>query len=92
MNISDRLGQLDEMVNSTRSTPVNWQNYLRNGITELNTGLDRVSREDLAIKGFPKGMSGNELISFWKSVWIEFADTLKAWPDIRHAAEECFNE
>ena len=40
------------------------------------------------VKGLPAVMDGDELVSFWKSVWADFAAALKAWPEIRDAAEK----
>ena len=83
---SDRLEQLGGLLADTESVPVNWQNYLRNGVTQLNKDLQVSSREDFAVKGLPKGMEGEELIEFWRVVWAGFADALNAWPEIRQAA------
>jgi len=85
---SDRLEQLSGLLEAAASTPVNWQNYIRNGITQLNKDLEVASSPDFAVKGFPKGMEGEELIGFWRDVWSGFADALNAWPEIRQAATE----
>ena len=68
--------------------PVNWQNYLRNGIAQLNADLDKASRDDFALKGLPKDREGEELIAFWRNVWADFSAALNAWPEIREAAAE----
>jgi hypothetical protein len=85
---AERLGHLSMLLETAKSAPVNWQNYLRNGISQLNTDLDRASREDFVVKGLPATMETDELIRFWKSVWTDFASALKAWPKIREAATE----
>ena len=85
---AERLGHLSMLMETGKSAPVNWQNYLRNGISQLNTDLDRASREDLVVKGLPATMDTDELIAFWKTVWADFASTLKAWPKIRDTATE----
>lgn len=90
LSSSSRLNHLEKLMTSAASTPVNWQNYLRNGIKQLNTDLDIASREDFPVKGFPQNLEGSELIAFWKNVWLEFADTLTAWPEIREAATAYF--
>lgn len=85
------LQKLDSLLATAEATPVNWQNYLRNGITQLNTDLDRVSREDFQVKGSPATMDGDALITFWKTVWGDYATALKAWPEIRDAATDIVN-
>ena len=86
------LKKLTSLLATAEATPVNWQNYLRNGITQLNTDLDRVSREDFKVKGLPATLDGNDLITFWKDVWGDYATALKAWPEIRDAATEIVND
>jgi len=83
---SARLAQLTELLASTEPAPVNWQNYLRNGITQLNADLELASRENFKIRGVPAGLEGDELIAFWRKVWRDFADAITAWPEIRQAA------
>ena len=89
---SERLQHLSALLESTEPGPVNWQNYLRNGISQLNIDLDRASRPDFMVQGTPADMESDELISFWKSVWGDFATVLKAWPEIRVAAEKTINQ
>ena len=88
---SERLQHLSTLLETTEEAPVNWQNYLRNGISQLNIDLDRASRPDFEVKGLPADMDSDELIDFWKSVWGDFATALKAWPEIRDAAEKVIN-
>lgn len=88
---SERLQHLSDLLETTETVPVNWQNYLRNGISQLNIDLDRASRPDFTVQGSPADMESDELISFWKSVWGDFATVLKAWPVIRDAAEKIIN-
>lgn len=85
---AERLGHLSKLLETAKSAPVNWQNYLRNGITQLNTDMDRASREDFVVRGLPATMDTDELVAFWTSVWSDFASALKAWPKIREAATE----
>jgi len=83
---SARLGQLTGLLASTDPAPVNWQNYLRNGITQLNADLDFASRENFKVRGVPATLEGDDLIEFWRSVWRDFSDAISAWPEIRQAA------
>ena len=83
---SDLLQHLGALLSEATSAPVNWQNYLRNGMTQLNKDLDRASRDDLPIKGLPSDIEGEQLIEFWKETWADFAAALDAWPKIRKAA------
>jgi hypothetical protein len=83
---SQRLRQLTALLEKTGPAPVNWQNYLRNGISQLNADLDLASREDFTVRGSPTGLEGDELITFWKKTWSDFAAALKAWSEIRDAA------
>jgi len=83
---SERLGHLTKLLEKTAPAPVNWQNYLRNGIAQLNADLDMASRKDFVVRGLPATMETDDLIAFWKKVWSDFAATLKAWQDIRDAA------
>ena len=85
-----RLSHLDELMKQAQSTPVNWQNYLRNGIRQLNSDLDTASREDFEVTGYPGDLKGAELIAFWRDTWNGFAGALTAWTDIRKAAEAYF--
>jgi len=91
-NSSKRLNQLDSLLASAESAPVDWQNYLRNGIRQLNVGLDAASREDFPVKGFLDKLEGEQLIVFWKETWVGFAEALVAWPEIRRAASELVAE
>jgi len=88
---SELLQKLTSLLAKAEATPVNWQNYLRNGITQLNTDLDRVSRDNFEIKGLPATLDGDALITFWKAVWSDYANALKAWPEIRDVATEIVN-
>lgn len=90
-NDSERLDQLTSLLATTKPVPVNWQNYLRNGISQLNADLDLASRDDFTVKGLPATMESDELIMFWKDVWGDFATALKAWPEIRGAATKIIN-
>lgn len=83
---SEQLEHLSSLLARTESAPVNWKNYLRNGITKLNSDLDKASRQDFPVKGLPKGIEGEELIGFWRDVWAGFSAALNAWPEIRQAA------
>ena len=85
---SESLQHLSALLSETESAPVDWQNYLRNGIRQLNIGMDRASQGDFPIKGLPGSLKGNELIEFWKDVWADFAEVLGAWPEIRKVAAE----
>ena len=84
---SANLLQLNELLASGKSAPVDWQNYLRNGITQLSAGLDAASRGDYPAKGLPANLEGEALVSFWREAWGGFAEALAAWPEIREAAE-----
>lgn len=88
---SDLLQHLGTLLSEAGSSPVGWQNYLRNGISHLNKDLDKASRDDLPVRGMPSGMEGEELIEFWKQTWAEFSAALDAWPEIRKAAAETIN-
>jgi len=87
-NVSSKLKHMDELLVAAKSAPVDWQNYLRNGIRQLNAGLDAASREDMPVKGIPDSLEGNELLTFWKETWMGFAEALAVWPEIRQAAKE----
>lgn len=91
-NSSATLNHLGELMANAKSTPVNWQNYLRNGMSQLNADLDTASREDFPIRGFPAPLEGRELLAFWKETWRGFAGALLAWPKIREAASQYNNE
>jgi len=87
-NDAETLQHLNTLLSEAESAPVDWQNYLRNGIRQLNTSMDRASREDFPVKGLPKSLQGDELIEFWQKVWADFAVVLNVWPEIRKAAAE----
>ncbi len=88
---SDLLQSLNTLLAQAEKAPVNWQNYLRNGITQLNADLNRVSLQDFELKGLPSHLDSDALITFWKVVWGDFATALKAWPEIRDVAAEIVN-
>ena len=83
---SEILQKLTALLATAETAPVNWQNYLRNGIAQLNSDLNRVSREDFEVRGLPAALESDALITFWKVIWSDFAAALKAWPDIRDVA------
>jgi hypothetical protein len=85
---SQQLQKLSKLLTEGESAPADWQDYLKNGIEQLNADLDQASREDFPVKGIPQTMEGNELIAFWKETWVDFATALNAWPEIRKAAAE----
>lgn len=85
---SETLMQLEQLLSASESGPVDWQNYLRNGIRQLNVSMERTSREDFPVKGLPSTMERDELITFWRGIWSDFATALNAWPEIRKAAAE----
>jgi len=87
-NDSARLAQLTGLLEKAEQAPVAWQNYLRNGITQLNADLDLASREDFRIKGQPATLERDDLVTFWRAVWRDFAAALRAWPEIRRAAAD----
>lgn len=80
--------ELSTLLSEAKSAPVDWQNYLRNGISQLNTDINKASRADFKLKGIPSTMESDELIAFWKDTLAGFAQALSAWPDIRQAAAE----
>ena len=83
---SETLLHLNTLLSEAESTPVNWQNYLRNGIRQLNADMELASREDFPVKGFPNSMERDELITFWRGLWSDFSTALGAWPEIRKTA------
>jgi hypothetical protein len=85
---SASLQELSTLLSAAKSAPVDWQNYLRNGISQLNTDIDKASRADFELKGIPATMESDELIAFWKDTLAGFAQALSAWPEIRQAAAE----
>ena len=85
---SDLLQHLGALLAEATSSPVSWQNYLRNGMAQLNKDMDHASRDDFPVKGLPVSIEGEALIDFWKITWAEFADALDAWKAIREAAAE----
>lgn len=87
-NDSGQLQKLSALLAAADSAPANWQDYLRNGIVQLNADLGRFSSEDFLVKGLPATMEGAELIAFWKDTWAGFAAALSVWPEIRKAAAE----
>ena len=88
---SELLQKLTTLLAKAETAPVNWQNYLRNGIAQLNADLNRVSREDFEVRGVPATLDKDALITFWKVVWGDFAKALKAWPEIRNVAAKIVN-
>jgi hypothetical protein len=81
-----QLAHLNELLSAAQSAPVEWQNYLRNGVRGLNTGLASILQDEFSIKSVQIGMEGGELTAFWRETWKGFAEALAAWPDIREAA------
>jgi len=87
-NDSVQLEKLSALSSAADSAPTDWQDYLRNGIRQLDADLDRFSRKDFPVKGLPATLEDAELIAFWKEVWSGFAGSLSVWPEIRKAAAE----
>ena len=90
-NTAEQLQLLSRSQTASESASKNWQEYLQNGIAQLTADLEKVSREDFPIKGLPGSMDEAELIAFWKETFVDFADALNAWPQIREAAAEHLN-
>ncbi len=88
--ISEQLQHLSFLLAEAEadSAPTEWQDYLKTGITQLESGLDLTSHEDFSLKGLPTTLEGTELANFWKETWAGFAAALHAWPEIRAAAAE----
>lgn len=87
-DLSSQLHHLNGLLATAESAPVEWQEYLKKGIEQLDKAFDQASHEDYPVKGQPQSMEGAELIAFWKKAWGGFAAALKAWPEIRQAAAE----
>ncbi len=87
-DLSEQLRNLDRLLASAGSAPAEWQEYLKQGIEQLNKGFEQASLEDYPVEGQPRSMEGDELIAFWKKSWGGFGAALKAWPEIREAAAE----
>ena len=85
---SEQLQHLDHLLKAAESAPADWQEYLQNGVEQLNADMELTSREDFPLKGVPATMENDELIEFWKDIWTGFATALSAWPEIRKAAAE----
>jgi len=85
---SRQIQNLSTLLTENESAPADWQDYLQNGIEQLNGDMDLASREDFPVKGIPRTIEGNELIAFWKETWADFATALNAWPEIRKAAAD----
>ncbi len=89
-NIAEQLQHLSALLAEAEDTsaPAEWQDYLKNGIEQLNIGIDQASLEEFPLKGLPASLEGDDLIAFWKETWAGFAAALSAWPAIRQAAAE----
>ena len=85
---STKLQHMSSLLAAGGSSPTEWQDYLKNGIGQLNIAMDQASLPDFPVKGLPREMDGAELISFWQEVWAGFATALNAWPEIRKVAAE----
>ncbi|MGD9021305.1 MAG: hypothetical protein PVJ71_01205 [Lysobacterales bacterium] len=81
-----QLAHLKELLAAAETAPVEWQNYLRNGIRSLNTGLASILQGEFSVRSVQSGMEGAALTAFWRETWKGFATALAAWPEIREAA------
>jgi len=57
----------------------------------LKADLELASRESFPVKGLPAALEADDLIVFWRNVWGDFANALKAWPEIRETATKIVN-
>jgi len=89
---AEKLKTLDKLLAAAESAPVDWQNYLRNGLKQLDVDLNAASRDDFPVKGYPGNLGTEDMVSFWKETWVEFAEALSVWPEIRRAAAELVAE
>jgi len=89
---STKIQNLTELLNKTKSAPEDWQDYLRNGLKQLNTDMGLASLKDFPVKGLPWSLEGGELIAFWRGLWADLASALNAWPEIREAAASIINQ
>jgi len=78
---------LNEALARTQNAPENWREFLQKGFHKLNADL-AASIGDLSIAGTPASLSDEELAALWCRFWRGYGVALKAWPEIRRAAQE----
>mgnify|MGYP007103418347 FL=1 len=88
----ETLQQLRALLSTAESAPAEWQDYLRNGIEQLERDVDGVSRADFDVNILPTATAHNEPVDFWKDFWRGFASALTAWPQIRKAAVDVMGD
>jgi hypothetical protein len=91
-NDVESLQQLRALLSTAESAPAEWQDYLRNGIEQLERDVDGVSRADFDVNILPTATEHNEPVDFWKDFWRGFASALTAWPQIRKAAVDVMGD
>lgn len=78
---------LHEALAEAHDAPANWQEFLQRGFRQLNADLAE-SFNGLPVKGTPEGLEDEELTGLWCGFWQDYAEALRAWPEIRAAAGE----
>lgn len=84
---AEQLRNLTRLLDTGKSSPDDWREYLEQGIEQLSASFQTAGGEEFQISGLPADLEEDELINFWKQTWSGFASALTAWPEIRKAAE-----
>jgi hypothetical protein len=77
---------LQERLSRDGDAPDEWVGFLKAGIRAVEQDL-ATDRSGTRLEGSPQGVFDEELTKFWRGCWGRFAQALRAWPEIRAAAE-----
>ena len=86
-----RLEDLQQNIRESAAQPKAWQDYLQNAFQQVQSsslGEPRIPE----LSGMVGDLCGSALVSFWREAWLNFGQSLLAWPDIRQAAQDIIEE
>jgi hypothetical protein len=89
-----QISQLDRLrvsLTETPDAPPAWREYIQNAIRQTRS-VQVENFHELQLSGTSCNLKGDDLLNFWKKTWLEFAHSIRAWPDIRSAAKELNEE
>jgi len=86
-----QMEDLQQNIRESAGQSKEWQEYLQNALRQVQSsslGEPRIPE----LRGLVGDLSGSALVSFWRQAWLNFGQSLLAWPDIRQAAQDIIEE
>jgi hypothetical protein len=88
---NSQLAHLGKRLEESSAQHSDWREYLLKAVRETQSvKVENIHKYEL--RGTIEGLRGEELVSFWRDLWRDFAGALLAWPEIRESAREIVEE